>query len=190
MIDEVDALDTGALFSPCRRWRYLLWRRWDRDKPVCVFVGLNPSTADETVDDPTVRRMKRYAADWGYGSLWVLNAYAFRATDPAKMKAQGSNAVGPRNNEYLRTAAQQADIVVAAWGVHCDDVRQSAVQREVAAVHCDLHALGFTNNGRPRHPLYLKAELKPTLWVASYQGNPVMHVADLPFRIAAPIASS
>src|ERR1700747_1513844 len=99
--EQIDALDSGALFSPCRRWRYLLWRRWDRDRGICAFICLNPSVADETQDDPTVRRCINYAKDWGYGSLFMLNAYAFRATDPRLMQAQGANALGPMNSEYI-----------------------------------------------------------------------------------------
>lgn len=167
MIDQIDALDSGALFSPCRRWRYLLWRRWDPDKDVCAFIGLNPSTADEMTDDPTVRRCIRYAKDWGYGSLWMLNAYAFRATDPKVMKAQGANALGPRNNEYIAAATRYAKVIVAAWGAHCDSEREVDIWRLVTGAGKTLSALGWTKDGHPKHPLYLPASLTPQSWTGS-----------------------
>lgn len=164
MIDAVDALDNGALFSPCRRWRYILWRRWDRDKDVCVFIGLNPSTADETTDDPTIRRCIGFAKSWGYGSLWMLNAYAFRATDPKVMKAAGPNALGPLNNEYITQASYYAQFVVAAWGAHCDPKRAFEVRNLVHRGKKPLHHLGLTQMGQPKHPLYLRADTQPVRW--------------------------
>lgn len=163
-IDHVDGLDTGALFSACRRWRYLLWRRWDPSRDVCMFIGLNPSTADETTDDPTIRRCKRFARDWGYGAVWMLNAYAFRATDPKVMKAVGVNALGPQNNQYIMQAARCAGLVVAAWGTHCDITRQAEIHGLVRRVGRPLHHLGLTNGGHPRHPLYLRADTQPQPW--------------------------
>jgi hypothetical protein len=165
LLADLDALDTGALFSPCRRWRYLLWRRWDSSKGICAFIGLNPSTADETQDDPTIRRCIRFAKDWGYGQLWMLNAYAFRATDPKVMKAQGGNALGPQNNGYIVAAAGWADIVVAAWGAHCDPQRERDIATVVGSRNMRLHVLGFTKDGHPRHPLYVPADTQPIFWL-------------------------
>ncbi len=167
MLDGVldGPLDHGALFSPCRRWRYLLWRRWDRDKGICAFIGLNPSTADETQDDPTVRRCVRFARDWGYGGLWLLNAYAFRATNPKVMKAAGPNALGPLNNEYLRQAAMNCDRVVAAWGANCERFREVALRRMFAELHRPLYVLGLTKDGHPKHPLYIRADVEPLPWL-------------------------
>lgn len=162
MIDVVNA--TGALFSPCRRWRYLLWRRWEASGDICVFIGLNPSTADETQDDPTIRRCINFAKSWGYGELWMLNAYAFRATNPVEMKAQGANALGPRNNEYILEAAIYADAMIAAWGAHCEPEREREIRRIVSDAGKQLCHLGLTKGGHPRHPLYLRADLQPTVW--------------------------
>lgn len=164
MIDAVDALDNGALFSPCRRWRYLLWRRWERDGDVCVFIGLNPSTADETTDDPTIRRCTGFARSWGYSSMWMLNAYAFRATDPRIMKVQGAQALGPLNNEYILQASHEADLVIAAWGTHIDEERERRVRQLVYQAGKPLYHLGLTKGGHPKHPLYLRAELRPIHW--------------------------
>lgn len=164
--DQIDALDAGALFSPCRRWRYVLWRRWDESLPVCAFIGLNPSTADELVDDPTVRRCVRYAKDWGYGSLQMLNLFAFRATRPSTMKQLGGSAIGPRNNEYLLATGRRAELVIAAWGSHGAHLdRGRDVRAMLAAANVRISALAFTKDGEPRHPLYLKAELTPVPWL-------------------------
>lgn len=167
MLDALDALDTGALFSPCRHYRYMLWRRWDPERDVLMVIGLNPSTADETVDDQTIRKCRGYAQRWGYGALWMLNAYAFRATDPKVMKAQGANALGPRNNEYIAQCAQVADMVVAAWGAHCEQRREREIRALVARSHKPLYHLGLTKAGHPKHPLYLPGALEPQAWAVS-----------------------
>lgn len=170
-IDHVDGLDTGAIFSPCRRWRYLLWRRWDEEAPVCAFIGLNPSTADETTNDQTISKCIRYAKAWGYGSLWMLNLFAYRATDPKVMKAVGANAIGPRNPEYLMHAGRRARMVIAAWGCHGThlDVADST-RKLMASRGISLHYLRLTKDGHPGHPLYLPGKLTPEPW-------PVLSVA-------------
>ena len=111
--------DCGALFSPCRKYRYTLWRIWAPDKPYACFLGLNPSTADETADDPTVRRCIDYSKRWGMGSLLMLNIFAYRSTDPEKMKAV-ADPVGPDNDRWIKEIAGNAGIVIAAWGNHGD----------------------------------------------------------------------
>ena len=89
--------DMGATFSPCRTWRYSLWRIWQPGKPYVVFIGLNPSTATEVEDDPTIRRCIRYAQDWDYGGLYMLNVFALRSTDP-KALYRHSDPKGPDNS--------------------------------------------------------------------------------------------
>ncbi|GHX72979.1 hypothetical protein VCSRO16_3593 [Vibrio cholerae] len=69
-----------AELSKCRKYRYALWRTWDSDKPFAMFIGLNPSTADEKNDDPTLRRCINFAKSWGYGGVCMANLFAFRAT--------------------------------------------------------------------------------------------------------------
>jgi hypothetical protein len=165
--EPVDALDQGALFSPCRRWRYLLWRRWDSERPVCAFIGLNPSTADETVDDPTVRRCIGFARAWGYGALHMLNLFAWRATDPVLMMKEGREAVGPLNDEYLKAVHDAAGITVAAWGVHGAFLNRD---REVCKMLGDLHCLVLTKDGHPGHPLYLRGKLTPMPYRHGYAG--------------------
>ncbi|HWV89920.1 MAG TPA: DUF1643 domain-containing protein, partial [Burkholderiales bacterium] len=108
---------SGAQFSRCRRWRYLLWRRWDESKPVANFLMLNPSTADEVKLDPSCTRARNYAERWGYGALVVTNIFGWRATDPDEMK-RVKDPVGRGNDRAILQAAKDAGIVVCAWGNH------------------------------------------------------------------------
>jgi hypothetical protein len=144
----------GAHLSPCRTYRYSLWRVWEPDKGVVAFCGLNPSTADETVDDPTIRRCIGFARDWGYGGLYMLNLFAFRATDPKDMKA-ATDPVGPSNDAALAHHQKFCRLTVAAWGVHGTfKGRAEHVLRNVL-VNGPVKCLGRTKDGCPKHPLYL-----------------------------------
>ena len=151
---------SGAEFSECRAWRYVLWRRWDRQLDQAMFIGLNPSTADEREDDPTIRRCIRFAKDWGYGGLLMMNAFAFRATDPKNMKA-AKDPIGPRNDEALKFRQSQVGLIVAAWGAHCSPQREREVCEIIGR---PIHCLGKTKDGRPKHPLYLRANSKLELF--------------------------
>jgi hypothetical protein len=144
---------SGAEFSPCRTWRYALWRFWNWSTPpkLVAFIGLNPSTADEQINDPTIRRCIGFAKAWGFDGLFMLNAYGFRATDPADMK-RAADPVGPEHDERLMHYRNRAQSFVAAWGAHCEPSRAARV--------CDLigrriDCLGRTKSGAPKHPLYL-----------------------------------
>src|ERR1044071_5753602 len=108
---------SGARFSSCRRWRYLLWRRWDGKLPVANFLMLNPSTADEFQLDPSCTRARVYAERWGYGSLIVTHIFGWRATDRFARKPV-RDPVGRGNDRAILQAAREADIVVCAWGNH------------------------------------------------------------------------
>lgn len=149
----------GALFSPDRQHRYKLWRIWDKDEGMCAFIGLNPSTADEIENDPTVRRCMTYARDWGFGGLMMLNIFAFRATDPKVMKA-AVDPVGPANDKHLLAEARWCQQVVAGWGTHgAFRDRHDRVLRLLDHSEVDLHCLGKTKDGYPKHPLYLRRDL-------------------------------
>ena len=154
--------DSGALFSSCRRWRYLLWRRWDAAAPVANFLMLNPSTADEFRLDPSCTRARLYAERWGYGSLIVTNLFGWRATDPRAMKA-ARDPVGRGNDRAILRAAREADLVVCAWGNHGAHMSRSlSVISLLRDSKIRLNALRLTGIGEPGHPLYLPANLKPT----------------------------
>ena len=161
--------DSTADFSPCRTWRYTLWRRWKDGGKIVAFLCLNPSTADEVQNDPTIRRCIRFAQDWGYDGLCMTNIFAFRATDPKDMKA-ALDPVGPDNDMWLKKIVDEALLVVAAWGTHGNfkgrdaDVTKilySAMMRNGKDIRC----LGLTKRGSPKHPLYLRkdSELIPLI---------------------------
>ena len=152
----------GAEFSADKIYRYALYRIWDNHKPKIMFVGLNPSTADESVDDPTIRRCVRYAADWGYGKMVMTNLFAFRATAPKVMMAHRAPICPegePRQNDiWLQRLAQGADLIIAAWGNHGGHMnRDLTVLPFLPNVMC----LGLTNRGKPKHPLYLRLTTQP-----------------------------
>jgi hypothetical protein len=152
-----------ALFSSCRTWRYSLSREvapLDGNGTV-AFIGLNPSTADETADDPTIRRCIGFARRWGFARLKVLNLFAFRSTDPAALLA-APDPVGPQNDSTIREGIRGSDLVVCAWGAFPNGRRAAEVLPLIAAPHC----LGTTKNGSPRHPLYLRASTDPMPWSA------------------------
>ncbi len=152
--------NTGAEFSPDRVYRYALYRTWDSDKPKVMFIGLNPSTADESIDDPTIRRCKRFAADWGYGGLIMANLFALRATDPKVMMSHIAP-IGPENDFWLRLSMQTSGLIVAAWGNHGGYVNRD---RAVIAFMPPMMCLGVTKKGKPKHPLRLRADIHPTSW--------------------------
>lgn len=151
----------SADFSACRKYRYSLWRIWKESKPYALFVSLNPSTADENYDDSTVTRCIRYADSWGYGGMCKANIFAFRATKPKDMKA-AEDPIGPENDRYLTLLSLDAGITVCGWGNH-----GSYLDRDQKALLLlkDPHCLGITSHGKPRHPLYLKKDLKPRRYI-------------------------
>lgn len=147
-----------ATFSPCRKYRYSLWRRWgDPAAGYALFVGLNPSTADEEKDDPTIRRCVSFAKAWGYSGLCMTNLFAFRATDPDDMKA-APEPIGADTDKVLLNLAKNAGVVVAAWGVNGTFQGRDA---EVLTLLPAMSCLRLTKDGHPGHPLYLPQSLKP-----------------------------
>lgn len=145
-------LDSGAQISPCEKYRFSLWRVWDETLPQCVFVGLNPSTADATKDDPTIRRCCGFSMSHGYGGLTMLNLWAYRATDPDELSGTVTNEEKINEDTIVRICGQ-VPRVVAAWGSHAMASRQEAIIPLVKEWWC-LHK---TKGGFPGHPLYLKS---------------------------------
>ena len=150
-----------ALFSRCRLYRYTLWRVWDQNRPYVAFIGLNPSTADEVRNDPTVRRCIGYAQDWKFGGMCMLNIFAYRATDP-KVMFDHPTPVGPRNDHWIRKVTQEAGLVVAAWGNHGQHLSRSARIMTIATV--PMKCLGVTGAGMPKHPLYVRKDVMLEDW--------------------------
>ena len=150
---------SGATFSECRTWRYQLWRIWNQNKTLMNVIGLNPSTADETKDDPTIRRCIGFAKAWGYSGLYMTNLFAFRATLPSDMK-RAVDPIGPENDRWIRETAEKCGLVVAAWGVHGSFQKRDAVICEMIP---NLHVFRLTAKTRvPEHPLYLPGDLQST----------------------------
>ena len=122
-----------------------------------MFIGLNPSTADEVEDDPTIRRCVGYAKSWGFGEVVVGNLFAFRATNP-NMLLEVRDPIGPRNDGWLKRMAEDADLVIGAWGNHGKLMgRSSRVLEMIPGIYC----LKVNKSGHPAHPLYLKAGTQP-----------------------------
>lgn len=162
-VREKDGMLCWADFSPCRTWRYSLSRRWD-DGPSMAVIGLNPSIANEMDDDPTIRRCVRFAKDWGFSGLWMLNLFAMVSTDPDGLKTANSP-IGIMNDVTIITAAQTCGLTLAAWGAYPFAKHRA---RNVAKIledrGCKLHCLGFTKDGSPKHPLYVPASKSPEIW--------------------------
>lgn len=150
-------MKSDATFSQCRRYRYVLWRLWDESKPYAMFVGLNPSTADETLNDPTIKRCMAFARSWGYGGLCMANLFAFRATYPPILRA-AKDPVGPDNDQWLRELAKAAGVIVAAWGNDGAFLGRSKV---VSSNIQNLMCLKVNKTGEPAHPLYQPASATP-----------------------------
>lgn len=151
-----------AEFSECDRYRYALGRRWSGG-PQCTFLMLNPSTATEVKNDPTITRCINYAKAWGHGSLVVLNLFAFRATDPREMKRQ-ADPVGPANDTVLRRERANSSTIVCAWGVHgAYRERDLSVIRMLMRLGSaqSMFCLGLTKDKHPKHPLYLRKDAQP-----------------------------
>lgn len=176
-------IERKTIFSPCRRYRYTLWREWGdiranllpdphfdyypgRPDEYLQVIGLNPSVADEKIDDPTVRRCINFAKTWGFGALCMTNAFAWRDTDPAKMKAAsrpiGEFVVGGElaelNDRWLLAISRGAGLIIAAWGKHGDyRGRNLRILELIPKLHC----LGKNIDGSPKHPLYVRADTQP-----------------------------
>ncbi|GAB1381245.1 DUF1643 domain-containing protein [Pararhodobacter aggregans] len=153
-----------AVYSPCESYRYTLTRTWDPAGRKVLFVMLNPSTATEVQNDPTVERCERRARALGFGSFRVCNIFAYRATDPKVMRAQ-ADPVGPGNDQAIAESALWADAVVCAWGTHGAHLnRGAAVEAVLRATGKPLSHLGLSKDGHPKHPLYIGYAHQPEAW--------------------------
>lgn len=153
--------DLGAFFSPCRRYRYALWRQWDPG-PTIAFCMLNPSTADEVKNDATVERCERRAREWKFGTLVVVNLFAWRSTDPEALRSV-PDPHGPRNFEHIEQAVRASTMFVCGWGKW--GALRNAGPMLLDVLRLDFpgraHALRINVDGSPAHPLYLPYSLKP-----------------------------
>lgn len=169
-------IEKVTVFSPCRAFRYTLWREFDIDlltgcaddnlnsHKFVQFIGLNPSTADEVQDDPTIRRCIGFAKAWGFGALCMTNLFGFRATDPKVMKLERD----PRghqtleNEKWIFNVARDAGMTVAAWGTDGKHMAQGEiVKSQLTCGGIAVHHLGLNQDSTPKHPLYLKSSTLP-----------------------------
>jgi hypothetical protein len=153
-----------AVYSDCEKYRYDLTRVWDEGGKKALFVMLNPSTATETQNDPTVERCERRARTLGFGAFRVCNIFAYRATDPRDMRAQ-ADPVGPENDATILRACDWADRIICAWGTHGEHRSRGAeMERLLRAQPKPLFHLGLSQKGHPKHPLYIAYAVQPMAW--------------------------
>jgi hypothetical protein len=155
----------GTVISACGRYRYTLERKWEVSPRFVLWLMLNPSTADATTNDATIRRCMRYAADWGFGGILVGNLYAYRATQPAELFT-AADPVGPQNDTAILEMVTRSQMIVCAWGQRGPDPRRRwNVLRDLGVPnHRQVRALRINENGEPGHPLRLPLGARPIEW--------------------------
>lgn len=150
-------LESDARISDDGMYRYLLRRTWDFTKLRVLIIMLNPSTADATIDDATIRSCVRLCKWRNDGGFEVVNLFALRATNPAELKTV-ADPVGPSNNDVIEAAIMRCDIAICAWGAYPGAIERGRTVRGLLrlrrpAVFC----WGKTKDGAPKHPLYIKS---------------------------------
>jgi hypothetical protein len=156
----MDLLDAGAIFDLTATYRYSLWRTWSASSPRVAFIMLNPSRADAQHNDPTIRRCMDFAFRWGFGSMEVVNLFAYRSADPAHLRLV-DDPVGAHNHVFLARALRTATCAVAAWGTGGTLLGRDRALLELLGQVYALSCLGLTKEGHPRHPLYVRATARP-----------------------------
>lgn len=154
-IDQMRKRSSGAIFSTNRKYRFRLWRIWDFNKPVVMFIGLNPSKANETDTDNTVTRVIEFAKAWGYGGVYMMNLFAFVSTKPEKLKTCHDPVKD--NDKHLRAVAKMCKMIVFCWGQF--DVLGR--DKKIKKMFPGAMALHINDDGSPRHPLYVSSKVKP-----------------------------
>ena len=154
MIDIFNQEISGAKFSSCRKYRYYLWRIWDKSKPLIMFIGLNPSTANENSDDPTIRRVKNFALDWGYGGVYMTNLFAYVTAYPEELK-KCDDPLGD-NDKWLDIVSSSCEKIIFAWG----SFKEATERAKDITTKFNGYSLQINQDGSPRHPLYVKKDTK------------------------------
>jgi len=165
----------GAIFSDDRTHRYDLWRVWERGSREIVFIGLNPSTADESKNDPTIRKCCNFAKLWRYNKMHMLNIFAHRATMPLNMKI-AEDPIGPANNEYILRVVEQSqkrrgNMVVLCWGSNGEFMGRGREVYELVNGLCVPKCINICSNGEPGHPLYLPYETNVVVFKGYQNGK-------------------
>lgn len=147
--------DKGATFSDCRNYRYALWRIWDTSKPLIMWIGLNPSTANEEKNDPTIRRVIRFSRDWGYGGVYMMNLFAYVTPYPSELETCQDPI--RENDLWLDSVSKKCEKIVFCWG----SFEQAQDRALEVGSRFEGVALQINSDGSPRHPLYVKSDIKP-----------------------------
>ncbi|MCL6605535.1 MAG: DUF1643 domain-containing protein [Paenibacillus sp.] len=147
----------GAVLDETEKYRYSLWRVWDIKLPRLLFIMLNPSTADHTQDDPTIRRCIGFAKSWGYGAIEVVNLFAYRATDPKELRNKKIDPIGIDNDNYIISRASECKDIVLAWGTNGGFLKRDKAVLKLL-VNYKLNCLEETKFGHPKHPLFVKGD--------------------------------
>lgn len=150
-----------AFLDKERQYRYMLKRQWgERNDNFINFVLLNPSTANETIDDPTIKACIKFAQNLGYDGFYVTNLFAFRTRSPQILK-KSRNPIGERNDEFIKKYAYKSKLVVIAWGNHGNFMNRDNEVSKILSKIKNPHCLAITKSGSPKHPLYIKRDTKP-----------------------------
>jgi hypothetical protein len=152
----------GADFSPCRKYRYTLWRIWDASKPMIMFIGLNPSTANEYDPDPTITRVIGFATRWGYGGVYMMNLFSLVSSKPKDLLTCADPVNG--NDKWLIDISKKSERIVFAWGSFKQAKERS---KFVSDMFPEAYALDVNDDGAPQHPLYVKGDIVPVLFKKS-----------------------
>ena len=150
----MNTINKSAVFSPCRKYRYSLTRAWNLTGNYVLFIGLNPSIADELIDDPTLKRCINFAKDWGYGGLIMVNLFAYVSTHPSDLK-NTKLPIGKENDKHILKNHQKSQLTVIAWG---NDGYLYERDKEVLAIIDSPMCLNINKSGQPAHPLYQKKD--------------------------------
>ena len=153
-----------AIFSKCNKYRYSLSRIWDAEKQRCLFIGLNPSTAGASEEDPTIRKLIAYTRSWGYGGFQICNLFAIRSSNP-QIISKCDDPIGQLNTNYLHAAIASNHkhiLIWGNWGEQHDDIEE--LLERIQEPLC----LGHNMNGSPKHPLYLSKTVVPIPFKRDY----------------------
>jgi hypothetical protein len=159
--------DNHAVFSEDRKYRYALWRIWDTNNSKVMFIGLNPSTANENDNDPTIRRVIGFAKDWGYGGVYMMNCFPFVSSNPKDLVDYDRTPFDSYqlniNDKKLREVGGKCSEIIFAWG-NFEIVKTACRDNDLRKMFPHAKCLGKNKSGSPKHPLYISAKTKPIIY--------------------------
>jgi len=157
MLNEI--MQKRAILDETRKYRYILTRKINQNPPI-LFIMLNPSTADEYQDDPTIRRIIEFTKSWGYGASIVMNIFAYRSSDPSELK-KVTDPIGSKNDYYLKLVSNHVDKIIVAWGVNGNYLKRAEKVIDSLPLKERVFCLETTKGGYPKHPLYVRGDIVP-----------------------------